>query len=96
MYPVVFLPAYGLPVCAGMAGVWGGPLLCAQGTVLAGEKRLESLRCQSHTDRSWYKILCLGTHFMFRDAYPQAFFIPSPETFSSQNKLSIKYRQELF
>lgn len=33
---------------------------------------------------------------MFRDAYPQAFFIPSPETFSSQNKLSIKYRQELF
>lgn len=26
MYPVVFLPAYGLPVCAGMAGVWEGEI----------------------------------------------------------------------
>lgn len=24
MYPVVFLLAYGLPVCARMAGAWGG------------------------------------------------------------------------
>lgn len=77
VYPVVFLLAYGLPVCARMAGHGGVPFCCAQGTQLEQAEQTWQLSGLKVIWADLQKVLYLGT-------WP--LFIPFSEILSIQNK----------